>query len=432
MVLMIVGLGAALFFVRGDTESSTAEVEPIGSPAVVTTTSDTETTVSTAATPTTEQNDIADSTDPTTWLAAAVTGALDPFDNPDADPMLGQVASAVSGFNFAGESVDIADNGKPKILVFLAHWCPHCQREVPSVQAYLDAVGLPDGVELISVATAIDETRDNYPPDAWLDREGWSSPVIVDPDGAVASAYGLAAFPYYVFIREDFTVDFRITGELNPEPVFEYATTLFGPGPDRTPVVQGPTDYETAAQQTTACGSSAPSAPQTLSLPGPGEAPAATMMTFHTSCGDVVVVLDAQAAPETVASMLFLADEGYFDGTVCHRLVTGFVLQCGDPTGTGTGSPGYRLPDEFPETSAVYQPGTIAMANAGPGTTGSQFFVVIGDATFLSPQFTVIGTVADIEPLIAALSTVPLGVSSSGEQSAPLETIYIESVSLGG
>ena len=118
-------------------------------------------------------------------------------------------------------------------------------------------------------------------------------------------------------------------------------------------------------------------------------------------------------ARETVNSMLFLAAQGYFDGTICHRMVPGFVLQCGDPTGTGTGNPGYRVPDEFPDSSDGYVQGVVAMANAGPGTTGSQFFIVLGDATFLPPQFTVIGTIADVAPLIALLETVPLGVSVS-------------------
>ena len=75
----------------------------------------------------------------------------------------------------------IAADGRPKILLFLAHWCPHCQREVPIVQGWLDAGGLPQNVDLISIATSIDPARPNYPPEAWLTREGWEPTVLVDP-----------------------------------------------------------------------------------------------------------------------------------------------------------------------------------------------------------------------------------------------------------
>lgn len=364
------------------------------------------------------------------WRAAEVDGALPAFDRPEGDGAVGLPAPAVSGFGFGGEPQEIMDDGTPKVIVFLAHWCPHCQREVPSVQAYLDANGLPAGVDLISVATAIDETRPNYPPDTWLEREGWKPRVIVDPDDAIASAYGLTAFPYYVFVREDGNVDFRISGELDPNAVFGYAETLFGAAPP--PPTPGPATYAQAAVQPTACGGEAPDAPLDLSFDAPGDAPAGSALVFDTSCGEIRVDLDRDTAPATVDSMLFLAAAGFFDGTVCHRLVPGFVLQCGDPSATGTGSPGYRVPDEFPESGDVYVEGVVAMANAGSGTTGSQFFVVIGDATFLAPQFTVIGTIDDVQPLIAALAGVPLGTARSGELSAPLETIYIETATVEG
>src|SRR5690606_21777336 len=98
--------------------------------------------------------------------------------------------------------------------------------------------------------------------------------------------------------------------------------------------------------------------------------------TIRTSAGDLAVSLDADAAPCTVNSFLSLAQQGYFDETPCHRLTTSgiFVLQCGDPTGTGTGGPGYEFPDEL-TGSETYPAGTLAMANAGPDTNGSQFFV---------------------------------------------------------
>jgi peptidyl-prolyl cis-trans isomerase B (cyclophilin B) len=155
-------------------------------------------------------------------------------------------------------------------------------------------------------------------------------------------------------------------------------------------------------------------------------------VTLDTSCGSFELALDADGAPETVNSFAFLASQGYFDGTVCHRFVPGFVLQCGDPTATGTGNPGYTVPDEFPEEGFVYGEGVVAMANAGLGTTGSQFFLVIGDASFLPATFNVVGTFSDPNGVVEALAGVTLGVSAGGEQSTPLETIYLNAVIVGG
>ncbi len=115
--------------------------------------------------------------------------------------------------------------------------------------------------------------------------------------------------------------------------------------------------------------------------------------TLATDRGDVVLEMDSAEAPCTVNSLRSLAEAGYFDGTTCHRLTTeGIeVLQCGDPTGTGGGGPGYQFADENLE-GATYPRGTVAMANAGPGTNGSQFFLVYGDSE-LSPDYTPFGRI---------------------------------------
>jgi peptidyl-prolyl cis-trans isomerase B (cyclophilin B) len=118
------------------------------------------------------------------------------------------------------------------------------------------------------------------------------------------------------------------------------------------------------------------------------------LVTLKTSAGDLDATLDADAAPCTVNSFVSLAKQGYFDKTPCHRLTTPpstiFVLQCGDPTGTGTGGPGYTVPDEL-SGQETYGPGTLAMANTGqPNTGGSQFFIVYQE-TPLPPQYTVFG-----------------------------------------
>ena len=118
-------------------------------------------------------------------------------------------------------------------------------------------------------------------------------------------------------------------------------------------------------------------------------------VTIATSAGDLHADLDADTTPCTVNSFISLAEQGYFDGTSCHRLTTSgiLVLQCGDPTGSGMGGPGYTFPDEL-SGKETYPAGTLAMANAGPDTNGSQFFVVYGD-TPLPPSYTVFGQIDD-------------------------------------
>jgi peptidyl-prolyl cis-trans isomerase B (cyclophilin B) len=126
--------------------------------------------------------------------------------------------------------------------------------------------------------------------------------------------------------------------------------------------------------------------------------------TLTTSQGTVVIKLDAAKAPCTVNSFVYLADNKYFDATPCHRLTTAgiFVLQCGDPTGTGSGGPGYEFADEN-LNGAVYPAGTVAMANGGPGTNGSQFFLVYADTT-LAPNYTPFGTITAGLSVIAKIA----------------------------
>jgi peptidyl-prolyl cis-trans isomerase B (cyclophilin B) len=123
-------------------------------------------------------------------------------------------------------------------------------------------------------------------------------------------------------------------------------------------------------------------------------------MKLDTTCGAIDLKLDAAKAPHTVNSLNFLAEQGYFDHTKCHRLTTPpagiYVLQCGDPKGTGVGDPGYKLKDENLNDPSLkggmYPAGTVAMANAGPNTSGSQFFLVYKDSQ-LEPKYTPVGTI---------------------------------------
>jgi cyclophilin family peptidyl-prolyl cis-trans isomerase len=204
-------------------------------------------------------------------------------------------------------------------------------------------------------------------------------------------------------------------------------------GDDAGPPVTAPA-YEGFRAQPTACGAAAPPPARSMqfTVPDDMQLTGNVVATVHTSCGSIVLELVPQLAPQTVNSFVFLADRGYFDGTAVHRVVPGFVIQAGDPTGSGTGGPGYRLPDELPPQGFVYGPGVVAMANAGPDTSGSQFFIVIGD-TGLDARFSVFGVVVDGVETLARIVAVPLGVGPGGfEPSRPLETIYIERVEIDG
>ncbi len=147
-------------------------------------------------------------------------------------------------------------------------------------------------------------------------------------------------------------------------------------------------------------------------------------MTIATSYGDIAVTFDADNAPCTVNSFVSLAQQGYFDGTRCHRLVPGFVLQCGDPSASGMGGPGYRFADEL-TGDETYTTGTLAMANAGPGTNGSQFFIVLADVD-LPPNYTVFGQV-DARGMTVAHEIEAAGVLSNSE--TPVKDVLITSVS---
>ena len=132
---------------------------------------------------------------------------------------LGLSAPTFSAPDQNSEIFNLEKNGNSKALLFLAHWCPHCQREVPVVQSFIDSNGVPPGIDVIAVATSIDRGRDNYPPQEWLQREGWSETQIYDLDREIGEAYGLNAFPYWVFLDKDLNVIARRTGNLPEDMV---------------------------------------------------------------------------------------------------------------------------------------------------------------------------------------------------------------------
>jgi cyclophilin family peptidyl-prolyl cis-trans isomerase len=146
--------------------------------------------------------------------------------------------------------------------------------------------------------------------------------------------------------------------------------------------------------------------------------------TMVTSKGTMEILLDALGAPTTVNSFVFLARWHYYDGIVFHRIIPGFVLQGGDPTGTGAGGPGYRFADELPKPGR-YELGSLAMANAGPNTNGSQFFVISGpDGVRLPPQYALFGKVVSGLDVVATINDV--GTPSGKAR----EDVTIESVTV--
>jgi peptidylprolyl isomerase len=129
--------------------------------------------------------------------------------------------------------------------------------------------------------------------------------------------------------------------------------------------------------------------------------------TMDTSMGELVIALDPIKAPKTVNNFVFLALNHYYDGIVIHRIINGFVCQGGDPTGTGRGGPGYRFEDELPR-QGQYEIGSVAMANAGPNTNGSQFFLISGPSgAGLPPQYSLFGKIVKGLDVLDAMQRVP-------------------------
>ncbi|WP_295628230.1 peptidylprolyl isomerase [uncultured Corynebacterium sp.] len=174
------------------------------------------------------------------------------------------------------------------------------------------------------------------------------------------------------------------------------------------------------------------SAPESENIPTTGT----VTVTLATNHGDVPMQLDRSLSPCAVNAITHLADEGYYDDTVCHRMTTGElnVLQCGDPSGTGGGGPGFTFGDEYPtdsmdeSASVIYPEGSIAMANAGPDTNGSQFFLNYGDGK-LSPAYSVLGTMTP-EGVEVVNSIADKGIEGGQLDGAPNEEVRIESATV--
>jgi cyclophilin family peptidyl-prolyl cis-trans isomerase len=149
---------------------------------------------------------------------------------------------------------------------------------------------------------------------------------------------------------------------------------------------------------------------------------------IETSEGTITAELFNKDAPNTVNNFVFLAREGYYDGVIFHRVINGFMIQTGDPTGTGRGGPGYQFADE--PVTRRYTRGTLAMANAGPNTNGSQFFIVHGDDVGLPPNYTIFGQVTAGMDVLDRLATAPVGPGAGGERSKPVNPASIRHIEI--
>lgn len=171
----------------------------------------------------------------TTQSATATTGvevegaALPAGDGPS-DPAIGQPAPTLRGSDYEGAAVDVVpgENG-PMMVVFLAHWCPHCNDEMPVLQEWEASGAIPDELELVSVSTAVSAERPNYPPEEWLAEKGWTWPVLADDDELTAAdAYGVTGFPFIVFLDADGNVTGRVSGEQPVEQLQALADATVG------------------------------------------------------------------------------------------------------------------------------------------------------------------------------------------------------------
>jgi cyclophilin family peptidyl-prolyl cis-trans isomerase len=160
-------------------------------------------------------------------------------------------------------------------------------------------------------------------------------------------------------------------------------------------------------------------------LPPPADPSASYAAVIDTSAGEIRVELWPEAAPQTVGNFVGLARQGFYDDTVFHRVIRDFMIQGGCPQGTGTGGPGYNFPDEINERKLVK--GTLAMANAGPNTNGSQFFIVTAEATpWLDGAHTGFGSVVGGADVVGAIGTTATGSGDRPRETQRVTTIRIE------
>jgi peptidyl-prolyl cis-trans isomerase B (cyclophilin B) len=255
---------------------------------------------------------------------------------------------------------------------------------------------------------------------------------------AVAIVAVVAGVAVYFFTKND--SNGTATAATTPPSDSAAPTEPAPTGDGRLPAFKAPADLGANCQYPAAEAASKPNKPpRTGKVPTD---PAEVSVSMSTDQGNIGIQLDNAKAPCTVNSFASLAQQGYFNDTPCHRLTTSpglSVLQCGDPTGSGSGGPGYQFANEYPtnqfqpddpqlQNPVTYPRGTLAMANAGPGTNGSQFFLVYKDST-LPPGYTVFGKIDDTG--LATLDKIAAGgVAGGGQDGAPATPVKVKTIGL--
>ncbi len=145
------------------------------------------------------------------------------------DPAVGMTLPTLAGTGLDGEPMEIGPAGGAQMIVALAHWCPHCQRELPMLVDMINSGDVPDGVSVVGLSTAINELRGNYPPSAWFEREGWQQPTLIDDANSEGlHTLGLTAFPGFVFVNAQGQVTQRVTGEIDRETLIQSMDAIAG------------------------------------------------------------------------------------------------------------------------------------------------------------------------------------------------------------
>jgi thiol-disulfide isomerase/thioredoxin len=165
--------------------------------------------------------------EPATRPVAVGGDHLPAFTDPAADAAVGRQLPSLSGVGMDGQRIEIGPDDGPMAIVVLAHWCPHCQAELPGIADYLAQGAVPDGISVVGLSTAIDPVRPNYPPSAWFEREGWVQPTLIDDasNGAL-HALGLGNFPGFVIVDATGAVTMRLTGEIGVDRFAEILASL--------------------------------------------------------------------------------------------------------------------------------------------------------------------------------------------------------------
>jgi len=150
-------------------------------------------------------------------------------------------------------------------------------------------------------------------------------------------------------------------------------------------------------------------------------------VTIETNHGTITAEMFSDLAPKTAGNFIELVKKGYYDGIIFHRVIEGFMLQGGDPTGTGTGGPGYTIPDEFGKGLAHTEAGMFSMANAGPNSGGSQFFITLAPTSWLDGKHAIFGKVTDGMDVVQTLGKIQTGMGDR-----PVEDVVMEKVTVSG